>query len=71
MKTLGVKVNEETYEKFIEVCNRDGCTTSDRLRDLISKEIGEDENGDDRREIEGFDERSANRESGKFNLDIV
>lgn len=71
MKTLGVKVNEETYEKFIEICNRDGCTTSDRLRDLVLKEIGDDDNGDDRREIEVFDERSDDRESETFSLDIV
>jgi len=71
MKTLGVKVNEGTYEKFIEICNKDGCTTSDRLRDLVLKEIGDDDNGDDRREIEGFDERSNDRESKTFNINIV
>jgi hypothetical protein len=71
MKTLGVKVNEETYEKFIEVCNRDGCTTSDRLRDLVLKEIGDEKNGDDRRGIEGFDERSNDRESETFDLNII
>ena len=71
MKTLGVKVNEDTYEKFIEVCNRDGCTPSDRMRDLVSKEIGDEENGDDRRRIEESDERSIDGESGKFNLEII
>jgi len=71
MKTLGVKVNEKDYEKFIGVCNRDGCTPSDRLRDLISKEIGDNKNGDDRREIEGFDEGSSDRDPETFYLDIV
>jgi len=43
VKTLGVKVNEETYLKFVKICDRDGCTASDRLRDLIEGMLEKDE----------------------------
>ncbi len=35
MRTLGTKVDDELAERFYEMCNREGKTVSDELRECI------------------------------------
>jgi len=35
MKTIGTKLDNKDYEKFLEKCNNDGMCVSEELRDLI------------------------------------
>lgn len=42
MKTIGAKVEDETYEVFRLVCENEGVTPSDRLRDLVNKFVKEE-----------------------------
>lgn len=39
MKTLGTKLDNEICQKFIECCNNDGQTVSEKIRKLIHEEI--------------------------------
>lgn len=41
-KTIGAKVEDETYEVFRLVCENEGVTPSDRLRDLVNKFVKEE-----------------------------
>ena len=41
-KTIGAKVEDETYEVFRLVCENEGVTPSDRLRDLVNKFVREE-----------------------------
>ncbi len=42
LKTIGSKVEDETYNLFRLVCERDGVTVSDRVKDLINKFVNEE-----------------------------
>jgi len=35
MKTIGTKLDNKDYEKFLEMCNNDGMSVSEKLRDLV------------------------------------
>ena len=38
MKTLGAKVNDEVYHRFINNCKQSGITPSEKLRELVKSE---------------------------------
>lgn len=42
MKTIGSKVEDEIYNVFRLVCEKDGVTVSDRVKDLVSKFVKEE-----------------------------
>lgn len=41
-KTIGTKVDDEIYEVFRLVCEKDGVNVSDRLRDLVNEFVKEE-----------------------------
>ena len=45
MKTISTKLDQQTFEKFQEMCNNDGLCTLESLRDLIKMGIQAYEEG--------------------------
>jgi hypothetical protein len=39
MKTVSTKLDRETFEKFQEMCNQDGQSMAEQLRELIKRNI--------------------------------
>ena len=42
MKTISTKVDRKDFDDFIESCNQDGCTISEKLRALVLDSLGDD-----------------------------
>ena len=42
MKTISTKVDRKDFDDFIESCNQDGCTVSEKLRALVLDSLGDD-----------------------------
>lgn len=36
MKTISAKLDTENHKQFLELCNKEGCTVSEMMRDLIT-----------------------------------
>lgn len=45
MKTVSTKLDKQTFEKFQEICNKEGHCLSESLRDLIQMDIEAYEEG--------------------------
>jgi len=45
MKTIGTKLDNKDYEKFLEMCNNDGMCVSEKLRDLVRMSLDAYEEG--------------------------
>jgi len=45
MKTIGTKLDNKDYEKFLEMCNNDGMSVSEKLRDLVRMSLDANEEG--------------------------
>ena len=45
MKTVGTKLDNKDYEKFLEMCNNDGMSVSEELRDLVRMSLEAFEEG--------------------------
>jgi len=45
MKTIGTKLDNKDYEKFLEICNNDGMCVSEKLRDLVRMSLDANEEG--------------------------
>ena len=45
MKTIGTKLDNKDFEKFIEMCNHDGMSVSEELRDLVRMSLDAHEEG--------------------------
>jgi len=39
MQSIGAKLDNQTHEKVRDKCNDQGCTTSEYMRELISKDL--------------------------------
>jgi len=45
MKTVGTKLDNKDYEKFLEKCNNEGMSVSEELRDLVRMSLDAYEEG--------------------------
>jgi len=45
MKTVGTKLDNKDYEKFLEICNNDGMSVSEELRNLVRMSLDAYEEG--------------------------
>jgi len=41
MKTIGTKLDNDEFEEFLEICNKEGCSKSELLRKLVKDSIRE------------------------------
>ena len=51
MKTIATKLDNDEFDEFLEICNEDGCTKSEKLRKLVKDFIqAENDNTDEETE---------------------
>ena len=41
MKVIATKLDNDEFEEFLEICNEEGCSKSEKLRKLVKDHIAE------------------------------
>jgi len=41
MKVIATKLDDDEFEEFLEICNEEGCSKSEKLRKLVKDHIAE------------------------------